>query len=262
MDRSLIGLLDLVGWFFLLLYVIGPFLILFSTKMAAHPQFQSFNPEQLPPQVQPFFQRTLQAMLSQGFVVIDYLLSSGMTANTMPCLVYLVNPRTGDSANITCLWVVVDGAAKPRTQYAEYATRFANGHAITTNNSKTLGSFKPVEGRRSFYHADIVDIDQLYQLHRTAIEKYEAGQQKVLPPPGQEVPIFLQKLTESYDNQVKTGLLRYDARSDSYRPTLSGGFYMTYSLLFPLKQIRTARMRTACQEIKTEWARRASQPAV
>jgi hypothetical protein len=155
---------------------------------------------------------------------------------------------------------MVDGAAKPRTQYAEYATRFANDHAITTNNSKTLGSFKPVEGRRSFYHADVADINQLYQLHRIAIEKYEAGQQKVLPPAGQEIPTLLQKLTESYDNQVKTGILRYDAGSDSYRPTLSGAFYMTYSLLFPLKQIRASRMRAACREIKTEWARRAGQP--
>ena len=262
MDPTLLSVLKIVAYIAFFTYVVAPILILFTQKMAAHPQFQRFSPDQLPPAVIPFFQNSLQSMLAHGFTVIDYLLAPGMSASVTPCLVYLVNFQTGDAANITCIWVNANGISTPKTQYAEFSTRFANEHAVTSNNSKTVGAFKPLDGRHLFYHADVYDVGQLYALHQAAMEKFEPGQQKILAPAGQEIPNFIARITESYENQVKTGLLRYDAASDSFKPTLYGAFYMTYLQIFPFKQIKASQMRAASQEIKNELARRAEQPAM
>ena len=238
-------------------YIIGPILIKFTQKSPAKMTFERFDPSTLSPEVSPFFLHTIQWMTSQGFTLIDYLVRPNAQPNVTPCAVWLVNHATGDTAVIACFFVNQNGVMSIKNSYYYYTARFDDTTTVSTTSMAYDGpsSFKSRPDCPGFRLPTLPDPASVYTVHRFAVEKYAAGKTRTRIPPGQEMAAFDKSNTESYVNQEKMGLMKYVPARDLYIPTWYGAFYMTYSLLWPLKQMKSAEAKKKSEALLAEFER-------
>ncbi|BDI30736.1 hypothetical protein CCAX7_27870 [Capsulimonas corticalis] len=239
-------------------YIGGPILIKNKQTIARHPAQNRFDPATLDPQVAPFFYHAVQALVTCGFTVIDYVTKPNETQNVTPCVVYLVNRANGDMASIACFFVNINGEVKIQNNSIFFTTDYANGEVVSScilppNSAGSCYKYRPyVHSWRSF---DDVDAPELYKRHRFLIQKYAPQSPVVAPETGREMEAFDRSNVDVHAYQVKKGLMWVDTARDVYAPTWFGAFYMTWALLWPCKQLRLAHSQMKARRELADYRR-------
>ena len=253
---------DLFFWVFLLVglpYLFFPLLILFGQKMEARPQFLPILPEAIPPSALTFLLNSADTLETCGFHPEAYLSLPNQMANIRVVLVLLVDRERGDKAAVTTILAKQPDGTEKANSYVEFSTRFASGRLVDTMNSAVLGTFDPLPNETKTTFANQKDLHLLCNLHRfiiSDVEKIPASDAPVTYEPGKAVEYFTGVLVKGYDEQVERGVLRLDEKNGVYRPTIVGAYKMTWRLLFPLKQILTAKRDARARQILAEYQKR------
>jgi hypothetical protein len=236
----------------LLYYIGGPILIRLKQKAKAHPKFESLDASDIPDVLAHYVYSTANALRDDDFTPEAYLSLPDQVPNVRAYLILLANRFAGDKAMVTVMMTHQEGKTPQiGTHYVEFSTRYASGKVVDTMNSQTLGAFKTLPGRVKTQMPQVQDPHLLYQIHRHVLDRLAGvtpGDAKEMYPEGEAARYLADVLERSYDEQAALGLLyRDEERGETiFRPTWYGAFYMTWGLLFPIKQIR--------QMLAAQWA--------
>ena len=236
-------LLRWLVYFTALMYLGAPLVIYLTQRQPADPRLDPLS-DPASPALAPLAEAT-QALQALGFDLIGYFTVS-LAGGTQTVLAYLFHRGNGDAA-------IVARIASPliMVSLTEFATRFADGSAVTTGNSKVLGAYRRPKNKPVYHFPGEQDVAKLYRYHQLLLLRDRGGMKKDIPAPGAEVERLLDGMRREMADQVPAGILRSDG--NSYRPTLLGAYYMTWKLLFPIKQVRKLlrgrRARTLARQL-------------
>ena len=214
------------------LYLGAPILVWLQQRQPANPRLTPYGRDLQDPNFS-FLTTTAAQLQSLGFELIGYFGLLGQTKNVNVFLAYLIHRRNGDCG----LAVMMATPAGVVTQLVEFATRFVDQSSVTTGNSKTPGVYVRPRGKPVYRFPWITDPIRLYQFHQQLILRDKPGLAKDVPQSGAETERLLDGMRREMQDQLAPRILRLDVRSNTYRPTLLGAFRITWSLLFPVKQI-------------------------
>ncbi len=121
-------------------------------------------------------------------------------------------------------------------------TSFDDGSDVVTTNAPTVSTFPPdpandVLGWHGMNHPAM-----LYKLHRARVGRLRPGRPAIMPPATPEGIEALMRETErrAVEHATRHGYLRRDA-DGRVRTTLRGSYLSTWRLLWPWRQLTTAR---------------------
>jgi len=110
--------------------------------------------------------------------------------------------------------------------FMEFWTDFASGNRITTNNNGTPPTFRDVPESPTFRYPGEMDMHILYTIHQKNLSIY-GGEEKILPPEGEEFKYMRDLLMKDMEMQVSTGYLYLDK-------SLTGRlFFLKPEIIFP-----------------------------
>jgi hypothetical protein len=252
------ALLVILAGLAVLTYVVGPILVKFSSRSSAHPSFTALDPSHLPLPVAQYMGGVVGVLQEDGFVPQAYLNLPNQVANVNAFMLLMQNREVGDQAGIFALLATSDGLTRLKTPYVEFSTKFASGRSFDTNNAGQLNAFTPPPGRTITQLPDVQDVGTLYRLHRYIMAKAaeaeggEAawGAHKLYPPgPEGHARALAEGMRDSYEVQVRMGVLHPTPGGDAYLPTWPGAFKMTWGLLPPMNWLRRSALKKRGEEL-------------
>lgn len=245
----------LVYWIvgFVLFYYLGsPVMIYFNVNMAAMPPSEELDMQSLDPQLAQFLMEKTNALFDLGFDEPTMLHLPQPASQVNGYMILLVNRTAGDMALVTAL-ISMQAQAR-QTCYVEFVTSYENQHSLNTQNSSELPAFAPRPLAIRTQVPSLTDVTELYRLHQWMTKKAGIASRKEVYEPEQALHYLKYHcFKEGYDEQVKRGLLRYDAGHDCYRFTLKGAYLTSWGQLQPMKYFRTVAMRKREQAVLAEF---------
>jgi hypothetical protein len=239
------ALLQAALFFVVVMYVGAPLLILATQRQNANPSLQAVADATT--LANPYLTNGSAALEALGFQRVGFFNVAGLAPGVRPTVGYFLHRGNGDTAIVASLV-----APTKTVTFTEFATRFADQSAVTTGNSAITGSYKRPANKPVYHFPEIQDLRRLYAIHQGAMRQLRFGAAKDLPAPGAETARLLDGLQREMADQVPTGILRLDAVSGTYRPTLYGAYRMTWAQLPPFKQIAKMRRRARAQRLLRE----------
>jgi hypothetical protein len=220
-------------------YLLAPLVIKITFSIRARPTFKLLEPDELHPKAAEYFTRTAEPLQACGFSIVAYVLVPDQVPNVVAHLALWINSQFGQAALVS----VFSAAVAPKS-YVEFMTKLSNGIAILTNNSHTLGCFRPVAERDCVQVPWITDVVKLYRLHLSREASLAATETaRFLPPDNRSFEYLSDAVEFDIQREAKLGRLYRENNSDLYRATLSGAYMMTWGQLPVIKQIRSWRVR-------------------
>ena len=223
-------LLKILAGFAAFMYLGSPLIIYLTQRQPANPRLDPAGGDPATTPVLTPLAAPTRAIQTLGFELIGcYGLS--MAPNVTSFLSYLVHRANGDLA------IVAHLASPVKTvDMAEFATRFVDGSSVTTGNNRTLGVYLRPKNKPVYHFPGENDLAKIYRYHQALIQRDKGSLKKDVPAPGKEEARLVEALQREMADQVPVGILQTDG--NTFRPTLKGAYYMTWKLLFPVKQIR------------------------
>ena len=171
-----------------------------------------------------------EALLDLGFAEPVLLRIPEPAPNVTAYLILVVNRATGDKAMATALigtWADPDPDVVRRVQHPVRRRDGVRHAELGRVERLPIG---PADGPQA-RPLTVQDPAELYALHRYVMETRPADGSPWVFPPGEAVEYLLEyAFGQSYEEQARRGILYYDRRADSYRPTLYGAYRMTWGL--------------------------------
>ena len=219
-------------YFVAIMYLVAPLIIYLTHRQNANPRMDPAGSDPAASPVLAPLAEPTRAIQNLGFELVGcYGLS--LSANVTTFLSYLVHRANGDLA------IVAHLASPVKTvDMAEFGTRFMDGGALTTGNSSTPSVYLRPRNKPVYRFSEEHDLAKLYRYHQLLIQRDKGSLKKDVPAPGAEAERLVEALRREMADQVPVGILQTDGKT--FRPTLKGAYYMTWQLLFPVKQIRVA----------------------
>ncbi len=219
-------------YFAAFMYLGAPLIIYLTQRQNANPRLEPAGTDPSASPVLAPLAAATRAIQELGFELIGcYGLS--LTANVTTFLSYLIHRGNGDLAIVAHLATPVK-----TVDMAEFGTRFVDGGTLTTGNSTTPGVYLRPPNKPVYRFPGERDLAKLYRYHQLLIQRDKGSQKKDVPAQGKEGERLVEALRREMNDQVPAGILQTDGQT--FRPTLKGAYYMTWRLLFPVKQIRLA----------------------
>ena len=213
--------------------IIPPFIVLpviarFKMRFPYDSELALISHEYLPKYISEVFSQTWHMIRPDGFeAVMDVLEPEQEPAMTTTYFRFFVNLKERDMA-FAMISIGGSGEEKQVTGgFMEFWTDFASGNRITTNNNGTPPTFRDVPESPTFRYPGEMDMHILYTIHQKNLSIY-GGEEKILPPEGEEFKYMRDLLMKDMEMQVSTGYLYLDKSLSMYRPTWKGAFLMTW----------------------------------
>lgn len=209
----------------------------------------SLDPERrIPKSVDKYLVSARATLESLGFVPLGPLLLKNTIPNTVAIVELFVNRPKCDTAMVSYLYGLADGAVVSSIKYVEFIRRFRgdNLKLIQTNNVKRPGAFRDHPTDLNSRFPTISNIEELYALHLMIVRQEATGLKPYLRIDeefaGDQVLFLETVFRESFQKQTERGWLAFDDVKNRWHPTVKGAILMTWQELFPFKQLRTAHL--------------------
>src|SRR3989440_4010941 len=237
-----------LGVLVLLDYFAVTLLIKAKMRINARPGMNPITPGNLPDEAQEYFNAVGSQLSALGFTQAACFVVENSVPGVTPYVQLWVNRKTGQAGSANFI-IARSGDRPPAVKrHIEFVTRIADGIAIQTNSSQTLGAFKKTSAADTLSAARLCDPARLYRVHCWRERELSGAlAQRYLPLPGGEMQWFADAYEESVARQGATGYLQQDAGDPTiYRPTTSGAYAMTWAQQWPMKALhRSAEDRRA-----------------
>lgn len=228
-------LLGLIAFLFAGQFLLYPFTFYFVHR----PKVSSYRPREpgdesgQDPAVESLFADVISGLEARGFGRVGQFVGTGPEKLRFDLL---LAPVHGDTASLVSL-----SGLSISVRYLEYSCRFTDGSELSTSNSPLPpGTFVPLPGRVQLQFAGARDPEELYELHRAAVERYFPSQSKERLTPEILRSELEQEFQKVYEHQVASGILQRTGSPGEYAPTLRGAFHIVWRNAFPVLAVRRA----------------------
>jgi hypothetical protein len=238
-----------------IMYLGGPILIKFNMKSRAHPTFGLLQPNMVTPDTWNYLMTSAQQLVDLGFGETVCFSMPDQMPNMLAYGILMANRAAGDSAMVTVMFGMANGAVNNVTAYVEFSTKFDDGLEFDTLNAETPPAFKVDPNEVKTRLPGLRDTATMYGIHRMVMEKRARGGRKIIHEPGQEIAYLADAMIKSAERQVAFGRYYLDTAADAYRPTWAGAFLMTWPLLWPIKSIVMSRVRREADALIAQYHR-------
>ena len=211
--------------------LLGPILVRFTLKLSANPDLAHIDSDRLPPAVRSYFDARTGPLQDLGFRIVADLVQTGFIPNLTSLIRLFVHPDNRDGAICVCM-ESGRGVGRIHAAYVEYATTFADGRELCTNNSPSPNSFAPVPEKQLHRLPAVEDPRELYEIHREAAARFGGNTGRILPRDEDAIRTLARSMREDTARQVRTGYLYLDRAAQCYRPTWKGACFMTWKQVF------------------------------
>ena len=238
----------------LLPYVLGPVLIQATHKSRAAPTLIAFDPDErpAPPAVQEVLDDTEAALWSCGFEVIEHVALPDLVPNVKAVFVLLTRPESNDSAMAVAAFAA-SGATPMKRYYVEFATEYADGFELCTNNGTDESAYCPLPHKRVLQCDFLRDPEALWRFHERAAQEFGTGPKKPVPTRQSALEHLRQGMLKEHTDQIAVGWLWHDEENEAFRPTWKGACLMTWKLCWPVSLIRRTARRKRAKALMQEW---------
>jgi hypothetical protein len=244
--------LCVIGGLVALPYVLGPIVVWMTVKTQANPVFEQIRTqEELPPAVSEIFESSISSLTPIGFQATDFLYQKGMSTHVTTYLAVFRNQIAEEVAMAVAMFAEVKtptgSESTIQTQYVEFSTEYEDGTMLDTSTNLQCGPFK-VPANKHILRVMVSDAAEVFGIHQ-ALQKHLATGKRKRVPPADSVALLLQGIRKEMEQAVADGYQYYNAAADSYCPTLTGAWIMTWKLLPPFSSIRQAADRRRCDAL-------------
>jgi hypothetical protein len=224
-------------------YWLGPIAVRLTNRQLV-PEFETLLPEEftaLPAELTAFFYEAESALQPLGFEPVAWLREPRLTPGFTAWSVLFFNRASRDRAFALGMNPGPSAAIKAPRPSLAFGTRFGDGRFVETSNADNLNPFPRVPKYELMNLPEVRDAAALFRHH---VRRLGHAGDKQLPVPGQEVRQLAESVRETYQKQVRTGYLWWDARAKAFRPTWKGALLMTWKMLPPMSALaRRTRAR-------------------
>jgi len=217
------------------MHLIAPMVVRSGFRIAAHCKPVQVPAEELPHQVSAYVLPRIPQMQSLGFEFLGCYDCGILASNTRSFIAYFCNRTTNDFANVS-----VATSPQRTAGYFEFSTRFGNGMALETNTNSVLPMTPDSPDVHLFRFPEIKEPRELYQVHKSLIEKYAKGQWAQGEPKGQEIQRFVRVMENYGPRHAKLGYMYLAPDGETYLLKWKGAILVTWRGLWPTALIRKA----------------------
>jgi hypothetical protein len=238
---------------FAAIYLGFPLLALFTVRASPTPRVEQMTAENTPPAALEYVNSMFGPIVELGFEGAGNYV---MTAHQKNITSYLSLFTHRDEQVVAAVHVAcgrASGQRPLRSSSVQFTTRFSDDAILVTSNVTTGPVFRRIPPQKGFRFRGETDLARLFRLHRAIVERFGPEQPKRMPEKGGELRALEDQMKEVLEAQTRLRVMRWDPRGQVYRPTLFGAYYMTWRMLFPMKQIlasmETSRMQALAQSL-------------
>ena len=229
--------------------VVAPFVLYFSTRHAAKPQYQSFDLLNPPLPLPPSYTQNLGLLEELGFHAVAHLFAAGHATTVRYVLTLFVNQSEKDSAIVVHMISEIPPVTRMVVNYIEFFTNFEDGSEVNTINSKQGGAFVQVPEKKVFRLPHLTEPKQLYAVHRALLAAQRSAIDKRLPPAGEEVSHLIATMERDLAREASFGRLRLDDSGLWYRLTVKGAILNALKFGWPVGFLRRHLQRWRGQQL-------------
>jgi hypothetical protein len=235
-------------------YVLGPLLIRFTHKTRRNPTLITYDPDErpAPESVQEFLDEVEAALWGCGFEVLGHVAVPDLVPNVKAIFVLMARLESNDNAMAVAAFGEAAGSSV-RKFYVEFATDYADGFELNTNNTSDESAFRPLPHKRTLQFDFVKDAADLWRIHERATRQFGTGPKKASPTRRTTVERIQSGMLKENTDQVEVGWLWYDEGAEAFRPTWKGACLMTWKLCWPISALRRAARRQRARRLLREW---------
>lgn len=237
------GLWGLLLLFAVMMYVVGPLVIWRLQRSPAKFEFLKLSDNSIVNMISPQCEQWDREIRQKRF---RYVGSASMLMGNSQT--YFSMYRHDD---MLAMIVAMKGGTRNMI-YAEFSTLHEDDSVTNTNNSPMVSVFPTSASKRTYHYPDIQSVPDLMALAKRIIQHKGKALPVKLVPEGKEFEMLEWFLTRESEGLVARGWYRPDI-VDGYRKlTLRGAFFMSWRLLFPLRQIQQQKARQEALQLKKQ----------
>jgi len=253
---------EVVLWAFLVVvgfvalpFVGGPFLIRYTQKMKREPTLIPFDPDDrpAPTAVQEFLDDVEAALWGCGFEVLGFAAMPDLAPNVKAIFTMFGRPESDDLAMAVAAFGETGGLITMKRFYVEFATDYADGFELCTNNMPDEGAYRPLPHKKVLQFDRVRSADGLWRVHERATKEFGTGPKKPIPPKAAALDRLRAGMLKEHTDQVAVGWLWFDEQYEVFRPTWKGACLMTWKLAWPVSAYRRALRRRNARRLLEEW---------
>ena len=226
-----------IWYFFLALlvlpYLVVPILIRRNHYFARQPKLRAVLDGFLPRSVKSFFDNKTIVLAKLGFEPCIDAVSLDFGPHLRVFMRLFVEKK--NSAVAICSSLVPDGKSEALRDFIEFASRYVDGHEISTHNCDLIGA--PIEHRQKITTAlpKIADVEVLFAIHESSVKQIGFANKPILmPTKSAELEFLAQGFQSDLAKQASLGCLELDKNNNCYRPTWAGAFLMGWYSMWPI----------------------------
>ena len=224
-----------------------------ATRHPAQPHFEPYDPgrHRVPDWATAFLDETVSALRPAGFDGAARFVESTWARHVTTCVAMLPNAQARDAAMAASLYTSQRPTAR-RVCYTEFTARLADGRRLVTNNNATPSVYPAVPGTVVTQLPQVRDPGRLHRIHQLLAGRERAAGKEPLPADGDWAGRLSEALTRTMQEQTRTDYMYFDTAQSAYRPTWKGAVLMSWKLLPPMRQYRSARLRRRAARLLAE----------
>src|SRR5690606_2251244 len=225
-------------------YLIGPVLIRMTQTMRRTPTIVTYDAdtEPAPEWAQRFLDASESALWGCGFEALHHIVLPDLLPNVQSIFVLMTRPESNDAA----IAVTMFGAGTQQTLrkfHVEFATDYADGFELCTNNTGEESVFKRLPHKQILQFDFVSDPVRLWDIHQRSMQEFGHGPKQPVPDRSQAIDRFRAALVKEFIDQVEVGWLWVDEGHDVFRPTWKGACLMVWKLCWPVGALRRQARR-------------------
>ena len=227
--NSLIVIIPLSLFFLVLI------LFRFAYREEVDPEYKAADFEDLSFDISSYFEYVTADLKKLGFEKSVDLEKSRKEIGhftTYVILRFFINPVKRDSAIAVCDYTIEEGKSRVKFNhsYVEFSSVFSSKFEICRNNCKVPDPFAQLPEKKIFTYS-ITNLQELYALHRQAVEASHRRNNGVLPEMGEETDYLNKLVKNDMKNLAHHGYMSLDVLSNEYRPTWNGSYLIVKNLI-------------------------------
>lgn len=229
---------------YLLPLVVGALAVHRLSRMESLPRFEPRSPRSMPEEVQGFIADCVLPLRAEGFEPVGYYHMLGTASKIETFVALFQNRAAGDEAAVVSGYSMNMDAPPMSNHVVGFSTEFADNTSVNVTNDSMPALFAPDARHVHYKFPGLRDFTRLYKAHRALVARHAPGRSGVLPTEGLEAVNLSNTWNRDFGRQIELGYYYEDAADGTFRPTLRGAFVMTSKCLWPVKNVRAARLRT------------------
>lgn len=257
--ESWILIVGVVLLFFMAIpYLLGPFLVMFSTRFQLDPEIEPFDPEgvKFPMIAREHFVRSQWQLQELGFVPVEWMLLPATIPHLTTIAALFHKPSQSELAMATVIFADSPQVTIQTVTFVEFNLDFSSGTNVVVSNANALSSFATPEHVVKYQFPGNQDLKSLYEIFQRVAARSGSPRLRVDPlvtrHRGNAIDLIREDMLRELNREVDRGWMFVNHLTNQFCFRVPGAFRATWMELPPFKQIRLIANRRRNRELLTE----------